>query len=157
MNEPPTGRPFAHLLQAYQRTRYRVLCEQEGHAVVAEAIVDTLSAEIDALLRRHDAGSGVFITAWNPRSMPQSRTVNEVAHQRLGRDLRQLGIRQLPHLGVGDDPGWEAERGILALDLPLADALALAVTYGQNAVVVVERGQPARLVLTELMPADAGG
>ena len=33
-----------------------------------------------------------------------------------------------------------------------ADAVAVAESYGQNAVVVVEHGQPARLVTTSLMP-----
>ena len=61
-------------------------------------------------------------------------------------------MRFLAHRGTGADPGWEPEQGLLALDLPLPQALALAVAFGQNAIVVVEHGQPAVLVVTPLMP-----
>ena len=148
-----TDRPAAMgdrnlLLHAYLATTYTVL--DDGSAV--GVTIGVVSPEIDAVLRRHGAVSGAFVTAWNPRSQVQPRAVNDAAHARLEAELRRRGIVGLPHSGVGADAAWEPEHGVLALDLPLADAVALAQAYGQNAVVVVELGKPARLVLTSLMP-----
>lgn len=140
------------LLEAYLGTTYRVVGEGGDDGIGVR--VGVPSAEIDALLARHGARSGVFITAWNPRSRPQPPQVNDWAHRRLEDELRRLGTVCLQHLGVGTDPAWEPEHGVLALDLPLADAVALAEAFGQNAVVVVATGQSARLVLTSLMPTD---
>ena len=120
--------------------------------MLAEARVGGRSPDIDRLLEGQGARSGVFITAWNPRSQPVPRSRNEAAHQRLEQELRRCGIRFLAHLGVGADPAWEPEQGMFALDLSLAHALELAVAFGQNAIVKVEHGQPAELVATALMP-----
>ncbi len=66
-------------------------------------------------------------------------------------ELTRRGARFLPHVGVGADPAW-TEHGVFVLDLEIADALALAAAYGQNAVVAIARGEPARLLLTSLLP-----
>lgn len=136
------------LLEAYLATRYLVV----DNGVEAEATVGVRSVAIDAVLARHGARSGVFITAWNPRSQPQQPAVNEAAQQRLELVLRARGLACLPHLGVGPDPAWQAEHGVMALDLDLDQAVELAEAFGQNALVLVEKGQPARLVQTTLMP-----
>ena len=136
------------LLQAYLATRYIVV----ENGVWTEATIGMRSAAVDAVLARHGARSGVFITAWNPRSQPQQRAVNDAAQQRLEDVLRARRIACLPHLGVGPDPAWESEHGALALDWNLDDAVQVAEAFGQNALVLVEIGQPARLVQTVLMP-----
>jgi hypothetical protein len=100
------------------------------------------------VLGEHGASSGVFITAWNPRSVPTSDATNATAHERLAADLAAAGVATLPQMGVGDDPSWAPEHGLLALDLAEDDAIRIGATYGQNAVVVVEAGRPARLALT---------
>ena len=138
------------LLQAYLATRYIVV----DNGVGAEATVGVHSVAVDAVLARHGAKSGVFITAWNPRSQPQQRAVNEAAQQRLEDMLRAQAITCLPHLGVGPDLAWESEHGVLALDLNLDRAVEIAEAFGQNALVLVKVGQPARLVRTTLMPVD---
>ena len=139
------------LLQAYHATRYQVVDPAAASPVLAEARIGNRSPAVDRLLEGHDAGSGVFITAWNPRSQVVPRASNEAAHRRLERTLQELGIRFLAHLGVGADPTWEPEQGLFALDLPRALALDLAVTFGQNAIVLIAHGQPAELVVTALM------
>ena len=139
------------LLQAYRATRYIVV----DNGVRTEATIGMRSAAVDAVLARHGARSGLFMTAWNPRSQPQQRAVNDAAQQRLEAVLRARGIACLPHLGVGD-PAWESEHGVLALDWNLDDAVQVAEAFGQNALVRVEIGQPARLVQTVLMPVAPG-
>ena len=142
------------LLQAYRATRYQIVEPTAALPVLAEARIGSRSPEVDRLLEGHDAGSGVFITAWNPRSQVVPRAGNEAAHRRLEHALRRLDIRFLAHRGVGADPTWEPEQGLFALDLPRALALDLAVTFGQNAIVLIAHGQPAELVATALMPTD---
>lgn len=148
-DRPPSMDPSSDLLTAYLTTTYRIV--EEGSGVDIGARVGVQCPEIDAVLARHGARSGTFITAWNPRSQPQPRQVNEAAQRRLEVELQRRGIVCLPHLGVGADPAWAPEHGVLALDLPPAEAVPLAEAFGQNAVVAVAIGEPARLVLTSLM------
>ena len=108
--------------------------------------------EIDALLRRHGASTGAFITAWNPGSGLRPRAINEAAGRALEGHLDAMGITWLPHAGIGAGDDWEPELGVFALDIPAAQALALATANGQNAIVTVVQGEPARLVVTRLMP-----
>lgn len=153
----PTGpdpNDAAALLQAYRRTAYQVLRSGADGEVEAVARIGEHRPSIDALLLAHGAVSGVFITAWNPRSQPRPRPANQAAHTRLLAELDRLGCRHLPHRGAGPDPGWDPEEGLFVLDVPLPVAVALARSYRQNAVVFVTAGEPARLVLTELLPAD---
>lgn len=144
--------PSSELLGAYLATTYRVV--EEGSGADLGVRVGDRSPEIEALLARHGARSGTFITGWNPRSQPQSSQVNEAAQARLEAELRRRGIVCLPHRGVGADASWTPEHGVLALDLSITDAVVLAEAFGQNAVVVVAIGEPARLVPTSLMPCD---
>ena len=113
--------------------------------------VDERSPALDALLARHGAASGTFITAWNPRSKRQAHAVNVAAAVRLARVLRSGKRRWLPHEGRSKESDWR-EEGFLVLDLPAAEALAVAKEFGQNAVVQVEAGQPARLLFTAPPP-----
>ena len=140
----------ASLLAAYRRTSYTV--EDEGR--VAAVQVDRPSCAVDAVLRRHGAGSGAFITAWNPGSRQCPLAVNLAAARTLERGLEAAGIAWLPHAGIAADGGW-VEHGVLALDIAEDRALAIARRHGQNAIVVVRTGEPARLVPTVLMPDPA--
>jgi len=137
------------LLREYHRTRYLVV-DDLGVGRAAVGIGET-SEDIDAILARYGASSGVFITAWNPRSEPLDQDTNDEANDLLEADLDQAGSVILPHIGVGYDPEWEPEHGFFALDLAEADAIDLATAYGQNAIVIAERGRPARLVVTPIM------
>jgi hypothetical protein len=107
-----------------------------------------MTPEVERLLARLAARSGTFITAWNPRSEPATPAANAVAATTLSTEIEARGWRALPHRGVGDDPTWAPEEGWLVLDLDEPSARALAEAYGQNAVVRVEPGKPARLIET---------
>jgi hypothetical protein len=137
------------LIEAYRGTRYTVL-DADG-VVVAEARIDELAPTVDALLDAHAATSGVFVTAWNPRSRPTDPGLNERAHDRLVAEVTRAGLIALPHHGVGADPAW-TEEGLFVVAFAETDAIALATAHEQNAIVVVDVGQPARLVPTSLMP-----
>lgn len=139
----------SELLREYERTRYVVL-DDAGTGRAAVGIGET-SGEIDAVLADYGAANGVFITAWNPRSVPLDQDSNDDANDRLEADLADIGSVILPHIGVGYDPEWEPEHGFFALDLAEERAVELATAYGQNAIVVIDRGGPARLVITPVM------
>jgi ribulose-5-phosphate 4-epimerase/fuculose-1-phosphate aldolase len=138
--------PEPELIAAYRTTSYRILAGDGS--ILAEARIDERSATVDSVLAANGAGSGVFITGWNPRSEPTDPAANAAAHDRLERGLRALGVRFLDHVGVGADPSW-SEHGLFALDLDLQDALALADALEQHAVVLVRLGEPARLLFTD--------
>jgi hypothetical protein len=137
------------LLAAYRGTRYAVIDVDGG--TLAEARVEQHCPDVDAVLTAHGAASGVFITAWNPRSVPTDDQTNAEAHAQLAAVLDGRGWTALPHAGFGEDPDWRPEHGFFVLDLPEAEALRIAVEFEQNAVVVVRRGAPAQLVLSDVM------
>lgn len=136
------------MLAAYQASSYEVV---DGDARLV-ARIDREAPEIDALLERHCAASGTFITAWNPRSVPQPAATNRREHLRLADRIDAAGLCRLPHEGVSPDGDWR-EEGFFVLDLPEKEALAIAEAFGQNAVVRVQPSEPARLLLTGLMPS----
>jgi hypothetical protein len=139
------------LLDAYLTTRY---VAYDGDLTV-ECRPGEHAAAMDVLLERHGAAGGVFITAWNPRSVAQSDTANAAAHRRLAAEIARLGLRGLPHRGFGADPAWQPEEGLFVLDLAIPPALALATRFGQNAIAAVARGRPAEVLRTVLMPEPA--
>ena len=143
-----------HLIGAYQGTAYQVL-DPEGR-VIAEARIGQRSETTDTLLHAHGVATGVFITAWNPRSVALDRHANDAAHDLLAQALAEHGVRYLPHAGVGADPGW-TEHGLCALGLECEAALALATSFGQNAIVLVRIGAPAELLLTQLLREQISG
>jgi len=135
------------LLDTYLTTRY---VAYDG-AVAVECRAGEAAPAMDALLERHGATGGVFITAWNPQSVAQPASANAAAHRRLAAAIAGRGLRGLPHRGFGADPAWEPEEGLFVLDLAIAPALALAVDFGQNAIAAIRHGRPAEVLRTRLM------
>jgi hypothetical protein len=134
------GRP---LLEAYVATRYDVhLPPPTGTVGLRHGAP---SPALDALLRT-DAPEWAFLTAWNPWSRRLARPENERRQALLVQGLS--GRYRLFHgEGRGDDGVWPPELSVLALGLPLPEALALGRTWGQLAVLAGRLGEPARVVL----------
>jgi len=118
-----------------------------GREVVVR--IGRASAELNALLVRHGAGHGVFITGWNPLSRAQPPALNAAANVRMMQEFAGRAVAALPHVGRGGDGAW-AEHGFFALDLDREEALALAVAFGQFAIVLAVYEEPAALLLTTL-------
>ena len=96
---------------------------------------------MDALLARLGAARGAFVTAWNPcsRAMPWGW------NDRMGQRLR-AATRRIPRAeGWGRARGWGEQHLLLATDP--RRAAVIARRFRQNAIVVIRRGQKARLVL----------
>lgn len=135
------------LLEAYRTTRF---VAYDGDRAVA-ALIGEHVPEMDALLHRQGARSGVFITAWNPRSIVQPPEINAAAAGRLAARVAAEGFRALPHRGVSVDPAWHPEEGLFVLDIEFDYAVAMAADFGQNAITAVTLGRPAILLFTPLM------
>jgi hypothetical protein len=140
------------LLEAYRTTRF--VAYDGDREIVAR--VDQHAPEMDALLERLAARSGVFITAWNPRSVVLSPALNAAAADRLAARVAGEGFRALPHRGFSADPSWRPEEGLFVLDIDFAYALAMAADFGQNAVTAVALDRPTVLLFTPLMASAPG-
>lgn len=128
--------------RAYEKTQF---CVDDGGRRVC--FTDkSHSAKLDALLRRHKAGRWAFLTAWNPTSVELSRAENDARQDELRRKLESEGYKWLPGEGVGDDPAWQSEESLFVLGMSRGKGVAFGRACGQLAVVVGQRGAPARLV-----------
>jgi hypothetical protein len=139
------------LLLAYRETDYAAW-DAAGRAV---GRIDRSNPEIDALLARLVAATGVFVTAWNPRSEPSPEAANTEAATALADAVAVAGWRALPARAEPWNPAWAPEEGLLVLDLDRDTALALAERFGQNAIVLFAPGRPAELATTGLMDDSA--
>lgn len=127
------AQPSPRLLRAYRETHYR--------AGGTDVRIGRRSPAMDALLARHNARRGVFVTAWNPRSRRMPAGWNARMQQHLRQRLRRALC--LPADGAGRH--WREDH-VLVLTPP-AWAMRAAAIFRQHAVIVVRRGRTARLVL----------
>ena len=131
-----------HLMDAYRRTSFEAETPV-GHLAIR---VGQTCPPLDALLDMHGAHEWAFITACNPGSVPLADAENVTRM----RDLRQaIAGRELTAFdgqGVPDRGDWQPEPSVLILGLPRQAALAIGRQFGQLAIVVGRRGEPARLV-----------
>src|SRR5665213_2049653 len=130
-----TGRgvvPGAALLRAYRATYYEV----EGRGVR----VGRRSLAVDGLLASYGVREAAFITAYNPFS----RVMPLGWNRRMQAQLR-LAVRRRPVLtGRGSWRRWSEAHLIVFGDA--RPVRRLARRFRQHAVVVVRRGQPARII-----------
>lgn len=129
------------LLAAYLDTRYHVRWRggidfHIGHR----------SDDLAALHRDLGVRTSAFITAWNPRSDPTPRELNDARNQRLRADIEALGLRALAAEGIGPT-GWR-EESFLVLGPTLEQARDLAKRYDQNAIVFVGEDEVPKLEVT---------
>jgi hypothetical protein len=117
------------MLRAYRDTAYRV----DGIAVRIGRRCP------DALFDRLNAGVAVLLTAWNPRSRRMPDGWNRRMQQALRRRLRRFVVLE----AVGALQCWREEMLLVAGDP--RPGIRLAGRFRQRAVVILRRGQKARL------------
>ena len=131
------GRP---LVEVYEASRYEA--QLPGGVVVLRH--GQPAPALDALLGEA-APAWAFLTAWNPASRRLPRPENERRQAALKRALAPR-YRVFKGAGIGDDGAWPPEESVLALGIPPEEALAVGRAWGQLAVLLGARGEPARVV-----------
>lgn len=129
------------LLAAYEKTDYVVFGEPELVLRIGEP-----NQDLDELLAAEGASTAAFITAANPGGRARSHWQNEIANAALVRSQTEAGFRCFEGEGRAPDGSW-AEASVLVVGIPRADAEIVGRAFGQNAIVFLERGRPAELVL----------
>lgn len=102
------------------------------------------NADLDRLLDERGVATWVYITAYNPGSVPTPDAENETRQRELRAAVERAGYAYFEGAGVGE--GWPAEPSLLVLGVSEAEAEELGRRFGQVAVVVGERGGAARLL-----------
>jgi hypothetical protein len=128
-----TSRPHPALLRAYRRTSY----EAGGIKIH----IGRRSPEADRLLLANGVRNAVFITAYNPRSRRMPSEWNQRMQTRLRHDLGRRPVLW----GRGTAGHW-SEVHLLVFGDP-RPIRKLARRYRQYGIVIISRGQPARLVV----------
>jgi hypothetical protein len=123
----------AGTLAAYRNTRYEV-------ASVRFAIGRRCTA-MDVLLSTYHAREAVFITAFNPFSHRMSLGWNQRMHRRLTQMLRRRCILS----GTGSWRLWSEAHLLVFGDV--RRSYRLMRLFRQNGIVIIRRGQPAKLLL----------
>ena len=130
------------LIAAYETAHYVVFGDPEVVLRVGEK-----NARLDYLVEWLGRKSAAFVTAVNPRGSVRPERDNRRAMEALYGSQFQAGTTIMP--GEARDPAgaWPAEPSLLIVGISRADAEALGRRFGQNAIVFVEKGRAAELVV----------
>lgn len=128
------------LIAAYRRSQYRV-----GGATIG---IGARSAMADDILRRAHVREATLIGAWNPFSRRMPAGWNRHMDTRLRDHLNRHRWLEAD----GGAGGWREAHALVLGDA--RPALVLARRFRQRAVVVLRRGQKARLVMVSPPPAS---
>jgi hypothetical protein len=123
---------------AYRAAHYRVFADPPFVLRVGER-----SAELDALLTSHAADTWAFVTACNPGSVPLSAEVNA---ERMSHLREVLGKFTIYPGESSDSTGEWVEPSVLVVGISRTEAVGVANTFGQNAILAGERGGAVELV-----------
>ena len=127
------------LIEAYMNTEYRVL---KPSIIIKIGQNNPLMNE---LLMDNNVYDYAFITAENPFSRSVSKGENEGSMQKLAQELEKRQLIYLPGIGIHPSGDWPGENSFLVLDLHPDDAIEIGKAFQQNAIVVGQLGEVARL------------
>ena len=130
------------LITAYEKAQYCVDGMPELTLRVGE-----LNPSLDALLEENDASSAAYLTAANPGGKRLSAEENESLMDALHEYLAAAGHEFFEGHGVDPAGAWPAEPSLLVIGIPRADAFKVGLAFEQNALVFIEKGGAAELVL----------
>ena len=102
---------------------------------------------LEVELARRGAKRASLITACNPFSAQLPAAANALRQQFLQAELAAIGIATLATMSHDPAGDWPDEPGLLAIDISPDTDDALLRRYQQHALVALDCGQPARLVL----------
>lgn len=135
--------PCNRLAGAYQNALYRIDTVPALTLRIGQTHPDLLS-----LQHSYGCKSSLILTACNPRSRRVRPAANERRMRALRRALDALGYRYLPAIGLDQQGRWPDEASLWVPGLPLAQGLALARRFRQNALVWCTESDPVQLIWT---------
>lgn len=100
---------------------------------------------VDAWLAEHEAETAAILTACNPGSRLLGTAANRRLQAALLHLLHAMPHPMLPGCNIAEEGGWPDEHSLIVAGLSRGEARRLAARFGQNALVWLVRGQPARL------------
>lgn len=132
----------AALLPRYLATRYVVL--DDGGPITLR--IGQFSAPLLRLQQARRVAHSAWLTAWNPGSERRDEAANQAAQGLLVRQLEQRGLGWLP--GRAEDPQgqWPDEPSLWVPGLDAGEARALAMGFGQYALLLIAVEAVPRLV-----------
>jgi len=109
--------------------------------------IGLVSVELQRWFELNRTNSAIFITAWNPLSIPTPAPKNHAAQQKLLDEVNFRGLRYLD--GEGCDPSgrWPCEPSLLVFGMSLEAAKTLAKQFFQNGLVYAADDAMPRLIL----------
>ena len=130
------------LIEAYENADYVVFTDPELVLRIGEP-----SPRLDAVLEAEGATAAAYITAANPRSEQKTGAENESAGATLDELLARSGYPR--YAGEARDPEKRraAEASVLVIGIYRDNAVTLARIFGQNAIVLIEKGKAPELVI----------
>ena len=128
------------LMQAYLNTTYRV------DSLNVKIRIGQIDEHLERILEVYGCSEWAFITACNPFSVLLKEDMNALRHLQLLRDVSPY--TNFEGKGVGEDPAWKPEKSLLIIGIGRESAMELGMKYGQNAIVIGEKGMPSELMVT---------
>lgn len=138
------SRPAAlqRLEAPYRATRYRVYLP----TATEDVRIGQTAPAVDAWLDEHGSQQAAILTACNPRSRPLPSAANRRLQAALLHLLHAMPHPMLPACNKADCSRWPDEHGLIIAALSRGEARRLAARFAQNAIVWLQRGQPAQLL-----------
>lgn len=133
------------LEQAYHATTYRVFLP--GGAV--DLRIDTADQSFAAWLAENAVKRWAIVTAFNPGSEQRPASENLERQSALEVALLEEGFEPFAGENAADGDAWPPEETCFVAMIELAQAIALASRFGQNAIVFGEADGLPRLVWIE--------
>lgn len=130
---------------AYRATTYRVFLP-DG---VVELRIDVAHPAFAAWLAAQGVERWAIITAFNPHSEPRPAAENLERQATLEIALLEDGYEPYVAENAADDDAWPGEDSCFVAGIDLAEAMALASRFGQNAIVFGEAAGLPRLAWIE--------
>lgn len=128
------------LIEAYQNTVYATSIPP------LEIKIGQANEALTVFLFDNNAFNWAFVSASNPFSIEITEEENNKRHQALVESVQQSGWRQIEGIGKSKDGKW-SERSLLILDISKKEAIKLAQSFEQNAIVFGYFNQNPELVL----------
>ena len=132
-------------LHSYLQANYHVVDSEKGETHTVR--IGQANSDVNAMLHRHNARTGLIITAWNPHSVEQSAIRNRANNVNLLRHqlVADIQVRVYPAYGSDDAATWQ-EDGFLLTNIDCRTAQQLCYLFKQNAGVLLDIDHPPALV-----------